>query len=184
MVIIVVVGMPGSGKDIFARTAESRGFAHVRMGDVVREFVRKAGLPMDDGSVGGFANRERHLHGDDVWAARTLERMPTGNLIIDGSRSLAEIKHFRTVFGEVLVVVGIRAPDEQRFLRLSGRKREDDPKTRKEFDIRDRREVSWGILEALEKADLVLDNEEGLEEFRQACTDALESITKHAQEKY
>ncbi len=173
MVTMVVVGMPGSGKDIFVRTAESQGFAYIRMGDVVRELVKETEVPMDDESVGRFASQERRLHGADIWAARTLERMPLGDLIIDGSRSLAEIERFRRAFLKDLVVVGIRAPDEQRFLRLSGRKREDDPRTRKEFDVRDRREVSWGLLEALENADIVLDNEGGLQEFVQKCLDAL-----------
>ncbi len=177
MVTVVVVGMPGSGKDIFVRTARSRGFSHVRMGDVVREFVRKAGLPMDDGSVGGFASLERRSHGDDIWAARTLERMPPGDLVIDGSRSLAEIEHFRNAFGKELVVVGIRAPDEERFRRLSGRKREDDPDTREEFDVRDKREASWGILEALGNADIVLDNDAGLDEFEKKCLEALRDIS-------
>ncbi len=177
MVTIVVVGMPGSGKDIFVRTAGSRGFAHVRMGDIVRELVREAELPMDDASVGRFASQERRSHGNDVWAARTLERLPEGRVTIDGSRSLAEIEHFRKAFGKELVVVGIRAPAEQRFLRLSGRKREDDPETWEDFEVRDRREVSWGILEALENADIVLDNDGGLQEFVQKCLDALESIS-------
>ncbi len=178
MVTIIVVGMPGSGKDILVRSAKELGFSHVRMGDVVRAFAKDAGITSDDASIGGFATEERRTKGDNIWALRTLDRTPKGDVIIDGSRSLTEIEHFKNRHGNGLVVVGIDAPTEERFRRLIKRGREDDPEVLAEFHARDRREESWGILKALENADLVLMNDGGLEEFRQKCQDTLGDILR------
>lgn len=175
MVTVVVVGMPGSGKDVLVGAAKELGFNHIRMGDVVREYAKNAGKAPDDVSVGGFATEERGKHGDEIWAVRTLENLPHGNVIIDGSRSLAEIRHFISACDDV-VVMGIDAPDEQRFQRLRGRGREDDPKNEKDFELRDKREESWGIREALVSADLMLINAGSLDGFKQRCRKALSGL--------
>ncbi|BDZ71194.1 AAA family ATPase [Methanobacterium petrolearium] len=41
MKVIGVTGMPGSGKSIVSRTAESLGMKVVRMGDVIRDEAHK-----------------------------------------------------------------------------------------------------------------------------------------------
>jgi len=176
LVHIVVVGMPGSGKDVFVRTSIERGFAHVRMGDVVRAYVRKAGLTSDDAAVGGFANRQRKEFGDDIWAIRTLQELGDGDAVIDGSRSLAEISHFKKFLGDGLIVVGIDASSERRFERLSKRRREDDPHDKEMFETRDQREMSWGLKEAIGSADIVLENNGSLEAFKAECRSTLDAV--------
>lgn len=184
MVVIVVVGMPGSGKDLFVRMARKNGYAQVRMGDVVRDFAKEEGLDSNDVAIGGFANDQRKLHGDDVWALRTLDKLPRGNSVIDGSRSMTEIDCFRNAIGNGLVVMAIKAPEDQRFHRLRLRAREDDPLTVEDFARRDEREISWGILKAIAGADLRLTNDAGLDEFRGKCLDALENITSSVRKNF
>ena len=169
MAIIVVVGLPGSGKDVLIQAAISLRYKHIRMGDVVRRFAKLEKIKQDDASIGGFATEQRKIHGDDIWALRTLEKMPSGDAVIDGSRSLTEIRKFKKAFGEKLTVIGIAASKEKRFQRLKDRKRSDDPNTMKEFEARDNREISWGILGALANADVVLENEGTIEDFRETC---------------
>jgi len=176
MVFIVLVGMPGSGKDIFVQEATKAGFNHIRMGDMVRLFAGEAGIDSSDMSIGGFATSQRDEHGPDVWAVRTLQRMPDGNVLIDGSRSLAEIDRFRTVLGNDLKVVAIDAPSEIRFKRLVERGRDDDPKALEDFQTRDSRELSWGLGEALARADITIPNHWGLEEFREQCQAVISQI--------
>ncbi|MCK4265747.1 MAG: dephospho-CoA kinase, partial [Thermoplasmata archaeon] len=127
-------------------------------------------------AIGGFADDQRKLHGDDVWAMRALEKLPGGDCVIDGSRSMTEIDCFRNAIGTGLVVLAIEAPEDQRFHRLRLRAREDDPMTVEDFARRDEREISWGIPEAIAGADLRLTNDAGLDEFRGKCLDALENI--------
>lgn len=176
MVIVVVVGMPGSGKDVLIQAATSLGYKHIRMGDVVRRFAKLENIKEDDVSIGGFANEQRKKHGDNIWALRTLELMPRGDAVIDGSRSLAEISEFKKAFGSKLTVIGIKAPTKQRFQRLKARRRDDDPNTLKDFEARDNREISWGILEALKNADLVLDNDGEMKDFKKKCVEILGGI--------
>ena len=75
MVLIVIAGMPGAGKEELVSVAMSRGYQVVRMGDVVREFASRSSIEVGDKGVGGFANEERQKFGYDVWAKRCLERV-------------------------------------------------------------------------------------------------------------
>jgi len=102
--------------------------------------------------------------------------MPPGNVLIDGSRSLAEIDHFRSVLGSDLKVIGISAAEDIRFRRLVARGREDDPSELEGFRTRDRRELSWGLGEALEHADITVSNNGTIEEFKSQCQSLIKSI--------
>lgn len=168
--------MPGSGKDIFVQEAEKANFNQIRMGDMVRLFRDEAGLDSSDGTTGRVATSQRNEHGADIWAKRTLEKMPQGNVLIDGSRSLAEIDHFKSVLGDDLKVIGVHAPTQMRFERLTARGREDDPSAYEDFQARDNRELSWGIGEALENAEITIINDGTLEEFRNKCQAILDNI--------
>lgn len=174
--ILIVVGMPGAGKGVFVQAAEELGFSHIAMGDVVRHYASENGLAYDDSSIGGFATSERNKHGGTIWAQRTIERMPPGNVIIDGSRSLEEIAYFKEKLGHGLRVIAIEAPAESRFERLNKRGREDAPQNMADLERRDQRELSWGLGNAFEVADLVLVNDSSLEEFKKRCLALLKTL--------
>ena len=59
MKVIGIVGMPGSGKGEFSAVADELGIPVVVMGDVIREEVKKEGLPPVDASMGVIARRLR-----------------------------------------------------------------------------------------------------------------------------
>jgi dephospho-CoA kinase len=178
MVIVIVVGMPGSGKDVLLQSAIALGFGHISMGNVVRSFAAKIGLDSSDQSIGGFAGSERQKHGAAIWAERTLENMPRGNVIIDGSRSLDEINLFRKMLGNDLKIIAIHVPQETRFRRLQQRRRNDDPESLEDFVRRDSRELAWGLGKAIESADIALDNDGELDEFRSRCQATLKRLLK------
>ena len=167
--------MPGSGKEVFVETAMKLDFSVIRMGDVVRQHAADSGLQMGDISVGSHANSEREKHGNDIWAIRTIEKMPHGDVIIDGSRSLHELEHFREHLDK-MTIVGINAPKEIRFKRLQARGREDDPTAIEDFERREERESGWGIREALESSDILISNDSSLDAFRTECRRVLEDI--------
>ena len=176
MVIIILVGMPGSGKDIFVQEATKAGFNHIRMGDMVRLFAKKANIDSTDSSIGTFATSQRAEYGPEIWAKRTLEKMPPGDVLIDGSRSLEEINCFKNMLGNGLKVIGINAPTQTRFQRLTTRGRDDDPSAFEDFQARDSRELSWGLGEALENAEIAIVNDGTLEEFRNKCQSLIKEI--------
>ena len=59
MKVIGVVGLPASGKGEFSRVAREMGIPIVVMGDVIRNEVQAAGLPLTDQNLGSTASRLR-----------------------------------------------------------------------------------------------------------------------------
>lgn len=170
---VCVTGMPGSGKEGFLDVAQEMGLPVVRMGDVVREEAARRGLDGTDVSVGTMADAERRKHGPAVWARRTLERIDADAVVIDGLRSRAELKAFRDGFDEV-VVVAVHASPRTRHTRMTLRGREDDDLDTAGFQVRDQRELAWGLGEVIALADRMIVNEGSYEAFQGEARRVLE----------
>ena len=95
MRMIITAGMPGSGKEEFLNAASGTGIPFLRMGDIVREFHASSGAEKEGLSVGQVANRERELHGKNIWAKRAIERMSGDIFLVDGCRSMDEVRSYR-----------------------------------------------------------------------------------------
>lgn len=175
MILIVSVGMPGSGKDELVEVAHSIGLATLKMGDLVREETRRRGLPLTNANVGRIASEERDKHGMGVWAQRALPKLTETRMLVDGLRSDSEVTVFRHHFGD-LYVLGIYASPETRFERLRRRGRGDDSSDMQVFYDRDRRELKWGIGNAFALADGMIVNEGTIDEFRREARRRLEEI--------
>jgi dephospho-CoA kinase len=176
MILIVIAGMPGAGKEEFVSVAMSKAYQVVRMGDVVREFASRSSVGVTDKSVGGFANDERQQHGYDIWAKRCLERVVTDRTVIDGSRGVMELKVYQERFGKDIKLVAIHSSPTTRYPRLVRRGRADAPKSVLEFNVRDERELSWGLGSLISLADVMIVNEGSLEGFKTSCAKVLDSI--------
>ncbi len=169
---MLIVGMPGSGKDEFANVARELGIEVINMGDIVREFTGNIG--MDISKSGIVANEERRLHGMDIWAKRTIERVKSNFVVIEGVRNREEIERFKKD-AEIGLVVGISSGRIHRLRRLLTRGRADDPKNEMEFVEREERELGWGIGNVLATADYYICNDGSLEEFKSKVRDFLRS---------
>lgn len=160
---ILIIGMPGSGKDEFAIVAREMGIEVLNMGDIVREFTLKSGLNIS--MSGEIASRERKTQGMDIWAKRTIEKIKSNFVVVEGIRNIEEIERFRKDT-EIGLVVGISSGRDNRFSRLLKRGREDDPRNMEEFNRREKRELSWGIGEVIATADRYICNDSSIEDFR------------------
>jgi len=162
--------MPGSGKSVVSRIISSILNAEVvSMGDVVREEAIRRGIPQDTVSMIKFAEELRRNYGKDVIAKMTLRHIKrrglTGIVIIDGIRSLNEVKVFSD-YGKV-VIVAVHASPKTRYERLRSRGRKDDPRSWDEFKIRDDKELRFGIGNVIALADVMIVNEgKSLEDLR------------------
>ncbi len=172
--MVVLAGMPGSGKEEFVLVARELGWDVVRMGDVVRAEAAKRGVQGSDKGVGGFANSERQEHGYAIWAKRCIPYILGQRTIIDGSRGLDELTVFREAFGAEIELVAIHAPQRQRYQRLVQRGRDDAPKSWEEFLEREKRELSWGLGDLIAMADTMLVNDNALDDFWSKCRKYLE----------
>lgn len=184
MRIVAFTGMPGAGKSVAVEEAKAFGFPVVRMGDLVWEEVRRRGLDLTDKNVGGVATEMRKSHSPDIWAVRTVERIgdmakakDSGLVVVDGVRNYEEVEAFRRLLGHNFVLVAVHAPENVRYRRLLQRGRADDTHvTEDDIRRRDEREIGWGLLKSIEKADRNLVNEGDLVAFRRAVDGLLKEI--------
>jgi dephospho-CoA kinase len=170
MDVIGTVGLPGSGKGEAATVAREEGLPVVTMGDVVRQETADRGLDpaKDHGTV---AQALREENGPAAIAERSLpmieDRLENHEtVLVDGIRSDVEVDVFEERFGEAFTLVSIEAPFEVRAERIDARGRdagEDDGG--EPLSARDERERGFGMDDAMDDADVVIENTDSLEAF-------------------
>lgn len=181
MKIVATVGLPGSGKSVFEDVAEEMEVPVVSMGDVIREEVSRRGLEPTDENLGEVAVELREQHGDDAVAERcvdlvrdALAESEDDLVLVDGVRGQAEVERFREEFGDDLEVVAIEVPFDVRLERLRDRGRSDDMSSEEELRRRDERERGYGLDEAMEEADTVVENVGTINEFKEVSRGVLQ----------
>jgi len=178
MKVIGIVGLPASGKGEFSRIAAAMGIPVVVMGDVIRQAVKAAGLPVTDQNMGNVANALRKEGGMAAIAERSLSAIEAEKadvVLVDGIRGDAEVWRFRDHFPE-FVLVGVDAPFATRLARLSVRNRDDDVHDAADLIARDSREISWGLGRALALADYLIMNDGSMEEFEKKVRHLITAI--------
>jgi len=137
------------------------------MGDVIRQACRDRGL--DPASHHGEVARAlRNESGAAAIADRSVPMIEDAlraydTVLVDGIRSDAEVDRFEEAFGDDFVLVRVEAPFEVRAERVEDRGRDDpDAESLRE---RDERELGFGMGEAMERADVTVENTDSLEAF-------------------
>jgi len=160
--VVVLAGMPGSGKSLVVDTARKSGYDAVLMGDVVREEAKKRGVEPDAENIGKIMLELRQTEGKAVIARRCVPKVVSTTrqkVIVDGIRSLDEVEEFKRHFSK-LVLMAVHASPETRFTRLFHRRRSDDAADWEVFHKRDTRELSVGLGNAIAMAEYVVVDEE------------------------
>ena len=174
------VGLPGSGKSEAAAVARDLGIPVVTMGDVIRQECRDRGLdPATE--HGRVARALREENGEGAIAERSLplieaamEGADAGTVVVDGIRSGVEVDRFEEAFGDAFALVRIDAPFETRAERLELRGRDAGSEDGGEaLEERDSRELDFGMGEAMDRADLVIENDGSLDAFRREIRELL-----------
>lgn len=162
MKVLLLTGMPGSGKSEAVKVAEEMGIPVHHMGGMVREMVKAKGFETDRANMQAVADGERQKFGADIWAKRTARLITSAPIVvIDGTRSLEEVAFFRKELGERLLVVCVHCSPRTRWERIARRGRDDDPHTFEELLQRDQNELRWGLGQVIATSDIMLVNEEG-----------------------
>jgi len=161
MKVLLLTGMPGSGKSEAVKVAEEMGIPVHHMGSLVREMVKAKGFEVNRANLQAVADSERKKLGSDIWARRSVRQVGAAALVvIDGTRSLDEVDFFRRELGQSLLVISVHASPRTRWERVSRRGRDDDPASLEEMRERDRNELRWGLGDVIATADVMLVNEE------------------------
>jgi len=179
MRVVGTVGLPGSGKGELAAVAREAGIPVVTMGDVIRGACRDRGRdPSTD--HGEVAKALREENGPAAIAERSLplirdavRETDTDTVVVDGLRSMVEVEAFREAFGEKFLIVSIEAPFDLRAERLAERGRDSSDSDLEALRARDERELSFGMGEVMDAADVRIDNTDSLEAFRTSVRELL-----------
>jgi len=179
MRVVGTVGLPGSGKGELAAVARKAGIPVVTMGDVIRGACRDRGRdPSTD--HGEVAKALREENGPAAIAERSLplirdavRETDTDTVVVDGLRSMVEVEAFREAFGENFLIVSIEAPFDLRAERLAERGRDSSDSDLEALRARDERELSFGMGEVMDAADVRIDNTDSLEAFRTSVRELL-----------
>ena len=180
--IVIVTGMPGSGKSRIVKEFEKRGFPSVSLGDIVREETVKRGLELTKENVAKVSIRLRQELGQNAVAKLAVEKVrellkAAKLVVIDGVRSLDEVGTFRGAFPEErIIIIAVHTPPRQRFERLKTRGRHDDPKTWEDFEERDWKELRFGIGGVIAMADYMVVNDGSREEYEQTVSKLVDKI--------
>ena len=179
MVVIGVTGMPGAGKGVVSRIAESMGFRVIRMGDVIRDEARKR---CEDPGV--TAVRLREEYGKYVVAEKCVERIQESEsemFLIEGIRSPHEVEIFRKRFPGFRVI-SVFSTRKTRFRRLRKRQREDDSQRYAEFVERDERELGFGIGDVIATSDYMIVNEGPIWKIKKQAKQILRKLAEKGEE--
>ena len=158
--LILLAGMPGSGKSLVASVARGLGIKVYTMGDVVREEARRRGVEPTPSNLNRLARLLREEQGEDVIARKILESITRDTpriAVVDGVRSLQEVKTLQG-YGRT-IIVAVHASPATRYERLRSRGRPGDPESWEEFAQRDLTELAFGLGSVIALADYMLVNE-------------------------
>lgn len=161
-IIICLTGMPGAGKSTIASSLKEKGFPVITMGDVVREEANRQNLEPTDYNLGSLMLKLRKDLGAGAIAhliLRKMERDYNNNIdviIIDGIRSMPEVEVLKSI--GYVKLLAIHASTNTRFTYTKERARPDCPSSIQDFVVRDKRELTVGISEAIALADETLSN--------------------------
>jgi len=182
MRIIGTVGLPGSGKGEAAAVAREEDIPVVTMGDIIREECRRRGLDPTE-HHGRIAQALREEEGvtaiadRSVPAVRDAAEKQAGEavVLVDALRSIVEVERFQDAFGEDFLLLSVEAPFDLRAERLGDRGREETDTDREKLREREERELGFGMGEVMENADLVIENTDSIDVFRDQVRAVLEA---------
>ncbi len=138
--IIGVTGHPASGKDTVADYFVLKGFVNVSGGDLLREKMKKLGLPVDRASVYTFVTEMRAKYGNNYPYEKDIMDSLKGNVVVSGFRNTEELKVFKEKFGDEFTLIAVEALPEVRYMRAKGRDRVGDNISLEAFKEQEERE--------------------------------------------
>jgi len=175
--LIGLVGLPGSGKSTVASALHNYGFPVVVMGDVVRREASRRGIKPSLKNMRDLMFQLRKERGEEAVAELCIPLIKETRsriVVIDGVRSLAEVRKFKT-FGQV-TLIGVFCPRRLRFKRLCLRRRKDAPRSIKDLELRDTAEINVGLGTTFTLVDYMLVNDGSISDLKAAVEKIVSDI--------
>ena len=177
--VIGFCGLPGSGKSTALESVDDLGVV-VNMGDVVRNEAIKQKIELIDDNLGYLAKKMRIEGGDEIIAKKCvnlIQEVQSEVVFVDGIRSSYELDIFRKHWKFPLVV--IKADENKRHQRIMERSRDDDSKSVLDIKKREKREIVFGLLDLIQKADYIINNNSTIKELKKNTRKLIKDIIKN-----
>lgn len=188
--ILVVVGLPGSGKSTVAEMLREEGFDVIEFGDIWRELLKKAKVPMNDPrATREFTRRLREKYGKDIYSRYAVKKIRKSmkHVVLMGVRSTYELDYLKKKVKKI-DIIAIRSPFETRFRRLKVRAKPEDPKNLSDFKwletrekrgfLPDKKEEKHGVMVVMSRADYTINNNGTKVELKRSLDKVLSKIDK------
>ncbi len=121
-----LVGTNGAGKSTASELLESEGFTKISLSDFLREIVQEKGLPLDRDTLTEQSNEIKAQYGTDFFAKKALihaQNHALSKVIFDSVRHPDEVAFLKA---NNVLFLGIDAPIELRYKRITSRMKETD----------------------------------------------------------
>ncbi|MDD8024981.1 MAG: AAA family ATPase [Acidobacteriota bacterium] len=173
--LIGLTGTNGSGKGEAADWLRGRGYSYLSLSDVIRDELRRDGIPETRDALIARGNALRQAFGPDVLARRVLARVE-GPTVVDSIRNPEEVAALRREEGFVLIAFD--APAALRFERVVRRGRDESAADleaflRKEAEERGSDPAAQQIDACIALADIRITNGGTLEDLHRSLEEAL-----------
>jgi dephospho-CoA kinase len=185
MKVIGAIGRNASGKDEFVEyLSEQHDVPTLSIGDIVRDIAAEEDVHPTRDNLHEISQRCIDRYGKTYFVERLVEKIKEqgwDRVAVTGIRSPADVATLKEDFGDDFVLVHVRVGDPRiRFERSRDRDEPRDPKSFQKFLEQDEEEEQlFDIHEAIEEADLTIDNSASLDEFHEAIdTKVVEPILK------
>ena len=155
--LILIVGMPSSGKTTAAQILGKMGFSVASTGDVIREEIKRRGLPYtkeNDRKVADWFHEEGR---EKIVIDRLLKKVSGEKIVIEGLRDPKQLKELERRTGKKPVIIAIKSSFESRLKRELAKRRFLD-ETEEDLRKRDEAELRLGEGELIKMADYAIDN--------------------------
>lgn len=171
--IVLIVGLPGSGKDEASKTLRDLlGYRVIRMSDLLLEELKRRGLSETRENMRSLGLELRNKLGRGALAKLAIETIvnspPPRCFVVNGIRNIEEIDEFIKEFGDDVITIAVLASKKTRFIRMKARMREGfDRRSYEDFLEDDRAEITtFHLGDAIAYADRFLINDGCLEEMK------------------
>lgn len=147
--ILILVGMAGSGKTTAAHILEDEGWAVIRLSKVISDELTARNLEPTEANERVVREDLRHQFGMDVCIQRALPAIGLlqeagADFVIEGLASLSELETLLALGLRDIVVVALFTPKGERYRRLEQRPHR--PRSNAETSARD-----WAEVRSMEK---------------------------------
>ena len=125
-IMIGLVGTNGSGKSTICDYLVDRGFQRYSLSSVIHNYVREKGLPTTRDNLVDVSNRLKAQKGQNILAREMFQKAKheeATKVVFDSIRNPDEVQFLKDHY---VTLIGVDAPIEKRYERISARRRESD----------------------------------------------------------